>query len=181
MDLARLFTTWQSVALVVLATLAVYLTVVVYTRIAGPRTLASMSSFDIAATVAVGSTVATAANLATPLAHAVIALAVLYAAQAGASLLRRRRKIERVLDNSPLLVMAGSEVLEDNLRQARITEPELWSQLRQAGLVNRDRVLAVVVETTGALSVLQGDSPADVDRVLLVGVRGSERLWSDPE
>ncbi len=135
-----------------------------------------MSSFDIAAAVAVGSTVATAASLDTPVAHAVVTLTVLYAAQAGAALLRRRRRINRVMDNSPLLLMAGSEILADNLRQARLTEPELWSQLRRAGVVRRAEVLAVVLETTGELSVLKGGSPADLDRVLLDGVRGADRL-----
>lgn len=139
-----------------------------------------MSSFDIAATIAVGSTVATAASLDTPLVHAVVTLTVLYAAQAAAAVLRRRRRINRVLDNSPLLLMAGSEILDDNLRYARLTESEVWSQLRQAGVVRRAQVLAVVLETTGALSVLQGDSVADLDRVLLQGVRGADRLPAAP-
>ncbi len=176
MDAGRLFTTWDSLLLVFVATVAIYLTVVIYTRMAGPRTLASMSSFDFAATVAVGSTVAAAASMATPLAHGVVTLGVLYAAQAGAALLRRQRTIERVIDNSPLLLMAGSEVLTENLRQARMSEPELWSQLRQAGVVRRDRILAVVMETTGSISVLQGESPDELDPVLLSGVRDAERL-----
>ncbi|MDQ6946365.1 MAG: hypothetical protein M3256_08835, partial [Actinomycetota bacterium] len=39
-----------------------------------------------------------------------------------------------------LLLMAGTEILADNLRQARLTEPELWSQLRRAGVARRGRI-----------------------------------------
>jgi uncharacterized membrane protein YcaP (DUF421 family) len=92
--------------------------------------------------------------------------------------LRRRQTISRVLDNSPLLLMTGREVLVDNLRQAHVSEAELWSQLRQAGVVHRDQVLAVILETTGALSVLQGDSGTAIDDVLLSGVRDANRLAS---
>jgi uncharacterized membrane protein YcaP (DUF421 family) len=81
MQLARLSTSWGSVVFVLLSTVVIYLVVVVYTRLAGPRSLVSMSSFDFAATVAIGSTIATVANLGTPLVHGVVTLAVLYAAQ----------------------------------------------------------------------------------------------------
>ncbi|HWC68791.1 MAG TPA: YetF domain-containing protein [Acidimicrobiales bacterium] len=178
MELARLFTSWSSVGLVLVSTVVIYLTVVGYTRVAGPRSLATMSSFDVAATVAIGSTIATVANLGTPLAHGVITLAVLYIAQVGAAILRRRRNIGSALDNDPLLLMAGPELLVDNLRQARVTEVELWSKLRQAGVVRRDDVLAVVLETTGDVSVLQRRGDAQLDPQLLSGVRAAERLRS---
>lgn len=175
MDFARLFSSWESLVLVVVATAAVYLAVVTATRLAGPRSLATMSSFDFAATVAIGSTVATAANLGTPLANGIVVVAILYAVQTGAAIVRRRRPAAMVIDNRPLLVMAGGEVLADNLRLARLTEPELWSQLRQAGVTHRRQVLAVVMETTGSLSVLRG-SPGDLDPELLSDVRDAARL-----
>jgi uncharacterized membrane protein YcaP (DUF421 family) len=45
--------------------------------------------------------------------------------------------------------LAGAEVLDACLRHARVSRAELWSQLRQAGVVRRDQVQAVVMETTG--------------------------------
>lgn len=172
MSVSRLFASWESLALVLVSTVAIYVVVITYTRLAGPRSLATMSSFDFAATVAIGSTVATVANLGTPLIHGVVTLAVLYAAQVLAAVLRRRHRIGRLLDNAPLLLMARGEVLEENLLTAHLAEAELWSHLRQHGVTDPDQVEAAILETTGDISVLTGS----VDRRLLHHVRGAETL-----
>lgn len=157
----------------VLATVAVYVVVVLLTRLAGPRSLAKMSSFDFAATVAVGSTLSSTATGSIPLAAGAVVLVVLFGLQALVGALRRRGALGGVVDNTPLLLMAGPVVLDDALRQARISRAELLGQLRSAGVQRFSKVYAVVLETTGELSVLQGD---DADPALLEGVRGAEAL-----
>lgn len=160
---------------VVLGTVLVYAVVVLLTRLAGPRSLAKMSSFDFAATVAVGSTLSSTATGSVPLAAGATALVVLFGLQALVGALRRRGTFAGALDNTPLLLMAGSDVLDDALAQARMSRSELFGQLRSSGVRRRDQVHAVVLETTGDLSVLTtGDG--DTDPVLLEGVRGAERL-----
>lgn len=172
MTLSRLLTSWESFGLVLVSTVLIYVVVIAYTRMAGPRSLATMSSFDFAATVAIGSTVATVANLGTPLVHGIAALAVLYGAQAVAAFMRRKRSVATALDNSPLVLMVRGEVLSDHLRTAHLAEAELWSQLRRRGIANPDDVEAVLLETTGDVSVLT----EPVDPRLLAGVRGAERV-----
>ncbi len=172
--LERLGSPWAALGTTVVAAMGVYLTVIVLTRLAGLRSLAKMSSFDFATTVAIGSTVASTALAATPLANGVAALAMLYGLQYLAATMRRRNLFFGVIDNEPMLLMAGSEVLEANLRHARMSKQELWSQLRLQGIHSRDQVRAVILETTGDMSVLQGDGPFDPE--LLQGVRGAERL-----
>lgn len=171
MDFSRLLTSWGSVGLVLLATAAIFAVVVLYTRLAGPRTLATMSSFDFAASVAIGSTIATVANLGTPLIHGVITLAVLYLAQVGASLMRRRQGAARALDNSPLMLMRDGTPITENLRTARVSEAELTAQLRRAGVTSFGQVAAAVLETSGEVSVLRTEPGAEFDRRLLAGVR----------
>lgn len=144
--LERLGASWATIGTIVVSALLVYAAVIVLTRLAGLRSLAKMSSFDFAATVAVGSTVASTALGSAPLVSGV----------------------------EPMLLMAGGEALEDNLRHARVSREELWAQLRLAGVHRRDQVHAVILETTGDMSVLQGDGP--FDRELLQGVRGAEHL-----
>lgn len=144
--LERLGASWATIGTIVVSALLVYAAVIVLTRLAGLRSLAKMSSFDFAATVAVGSTVASTALGSAPLMSGV----------------------------EPMLLMAGGEALEDNLRHARVSREELWAQLRLAGVHRRDQVHAVILETTGDMSVLQGDGP--FDRELLQGVRGAEHL-----
>lgn len=74
----------------------------------------------------------------------------------------------------PLLLMTGPGILEVNLRHARVTVPELHEQLRKAGVSRREDVLAVVLETTGDVSVLSGDDPLGDE--LLARVRGADAL-----
>ena len=172
--LERLGTTGPALGTVVVSTVCGYALVILLTRLAGPRSLAKMSSFDFAATVAVGSTLASTALGSVSLADGASALVILFGLQAIVAVLRRRGAFGGLVDNSPLLLMAGPEVLDDHLQQARISREELFGQLRSAGVHRLDQVTAVVLETTGDLSVLTGD--AAVDPELLAGVRGHELL-----
>jgi uncharacterized membrane protein YcaP (DUF421 family) len=174
MLLERLGASWTSLAVVVIGGLAAYATVIALTRLAGVRALAKMSSFDFAATVAIGSLLASVLVGSAPLAAALLGLAVLYGMQYLVATLRRRNLLLGLVDNAPILLMAGPEVLEGNLRHARVSREELWAQLRLAGVHRRDQVAAVVMETTGDISVLRAGEPFDAE--LLAGVRGAEQL-----
>ncbi len=174
MLLESLGASWNTLGLVVLSGLGAYVAVIVLTRLSGLRGLAKMSSFDLAATVAVGSVLASTMLGSVPLAVGALGLAVLFGLQYLVATLRRRGLALGLVDNPPLLLMAGPEVLEGNLRHARLTHEELWAQLRLAGVTGREQVQAVVLETTGDVSVLRGDALLDAD--LLRGVRGAERL-----
>ena len=112
-----------------------------------------------------------------PLLQALAALVVLYALQIGLAFLRQRSDaIQHAVDNEPLLLMAGREVLHDNLRTAKVTESDIRAKLREANVLSLDRVHAVVLESTGDVSVLHGDPDADLDLSLFEGVRDAERL-----
>ena len=90
--------------------------------------------------------------------------------------LRRRGALLGIADNQPVLLMAGEEILEDNLRHLRLSHDELMAQLRKAGILRRSEVAAVVMETAGNVSVLR--SGQGMDPELLAGVRGAERILS---
>ena len=172
--LEMLGASWTQLVAIVLSAIGVYVAVIVLTRLAGVRALAKMSSFDFAATVAVGSTVAATALGSSPLVNGVAALGMLYGLQYLVATLRRRNLLAGFVDNPPILLMAGCEVLEGNLRHARVSREELWSQLRLAGVHTLDQVHAVIMETTGDMSVLRQGDPFDSE--LLQGVRGAEAL-----
>jgi uncharacterized membrane protein YcaP (DUF421 family) len=174
MLLERLGASWTELAVVVLAAVATYAAVIAFTRLAGVRSLAKMSSFDFAATVAVGSVVAGTITGNAAVAVGLLALGLLFLLQYVVAVLRRRDLLHGLVDNPPMLLMAGREVLEDNLRHVRVSREELWSQLRLNGVHHRDQVQAVIMETTGDISVLQVGEPLDPE--LLRGVRGAEQL-----
>ncbi len=173
MNLARLGSSWGTIPLVLLSTLSIYVSVLLYTRISGLRSLATMSSFDFAATVGIGSIVASVATASTSAVSGAVAMAALYVLQASIAV-ARRSEAARIVDNQPLLLMAGDEILDANLRQARLTELELMAQLRQQGVTRLSEVRAVIFESAGTISVLTGDHR--VEARLLDGVRGRDRL-----
>ncbi len=171
-----LATSWEAAGLVVLSTVLIFIAVLVATRIAGLRSFSKMSSFDFAMTVAVGSVMATTSlTSTTPVAHGVLALVGLYGFQALIARIREHSdRFSDLVDNTPTLLMAGSTVLHDHLRSVRVTESDVRAKLREANVIDYDDVLAVVLETTGDISVLHGDGP--LQRDLLRGVRGAHLL-----
>ena len=167
---------WSTLGWVAVSTTAAYVVVVLYTRVTGLRSFAKMSAFDFAATIAIGSMAASMALLdSVTLAAGVVGLGTLFLLQAVVAVLRTRSDVfEGAVDNSPLLLMAGAEVLEDHLRLGNVSVGDLRGKLREAGVVRRDEVQVVVLETTGDISVLTGHDP--VEPWLLEGVRGADRL-----
>ena len=163
-------TSWTDVWLVVVSTLAIFAAVITYTRIAGLRSFSKMSGFDFASTVAVGSIMATVAVTSASLLNGLIGLAALYFGQVAIALLRRVTAFEQVVDNQPLLLMLGEQFLDDNLRRSRITRADIRAKLREANIADVAQVRAVVLETTGDVSVLHGETP--LDPALLEGVTG---------
>lgn len=159
----------QELAGAAIGALAIYLVVIVATRLAGLRSFSKMSSFDFAMTVAIGSLIATAASGQVPMVTAATGIAVLYAAQAGVAVLRRHGLLGGLVDNAPLLLMEDGAILDDNLASARLTHADLRAKLREANVTDTTRIHAVVFETTGDVSVLYGDGHFDPD--LLRGVR----------
>lgn len=136
-----------------------------------------MSSFDFAVTVAFGSILASTILTREPsLLAGTLGLFLLYGLQHVLSNVRRSTSIvERLVDNEPLLIMAGEQVLHDNLDSSRMTEDDLRYKLRGSGITHPRQVFAVVFETTGDVSVLKRGE--EVDPWLFEEVRGAEMLW----
>ena len=183
-DWTWITTTGTAVLMVLLSALGIYVTLILFTRLVGLRSFSKMSSFDFAITVGMGTILAsTLLNKNPTLLQGVVALAALYGIQMAVSVLRRRSQaVAWMVDNDPLLLMAGDEVLYDNLKKAQITPEDLKGKLREANVIHLGQVRAVVMEATGDVSVLHAspDEP-DLDLDLLSGVRDIERLRGKPD
>jgi uncharacterized membrane protein YcaP (DUF421 family) len=172
---ADLFLTPSEAVTVAVSTTGIYWAFVVLVRLLGQRALARMSSADLATVVALGAVIGRAALGYTPtLGAGVIALITLFTMQALAGRIRRRARMSQVLNNQPVLLMAGNEVLAENLRRTHLAEEELWPALRLAGIRNRTEVACVILEPTGEISVLRRGTA--LDRDLMTDVRGVEHL-----
>lgn len=159
---------------VTIATAVIIMFAVVFiARLAGLRTFAKMSAFDFASTVAVGSIMAsTVMNVDTSLLRGSIAIATIVGVQLIVGRLKfSSDRIEDVLENDPVLLMRNGRIMDDNLREAGVTRSDLIAKLREANVLQLSEVKAVVLETTGDVSVLHGSGDTTVDDLLLDGVR----------
>lgn len=162
-------TSWTTIGAAVIATIAIYLSVIVTTRIAGLRTFAKMSAFDFAATIATGSIIASAALTTASLAVGLVGLVVLFGAQAVVGVLRRSDALKGLIDNRPIMLVEEGRLLEDNMRSARVHADDIRSKLRSHGISRLADVRYVILETSGDISVMS--SVEDVDDFVLDGVR----------
>lgn len=178
MDFSWIVTSMSALLMVILSTIGIYLAVILFTRLSGLRSFSKMSSFDFAITVAIGSIIAsTILAKDPPLFQAIMALGVLYAVQMSVASLRGKSTVmSKIVDNEPLLLMKGEEILEQNLKRAKVTNADLRAKLREANVTQMDQVKAVVMETTGDVSVLHHKNlDHTLDSILLKEVRG----WDD--
>lgn len=174
--------TWtkgEELLMVLLSAVVVYAAILFYTRVVGLRSFSKMSAADFAMTVAVGSLFASTISSATPsLSVGLTALAALFAGQWLLAFFRRKsHRISWMVDNQPLLLMAGSQIIDENLRRANVTRNDLFGKLREANALNYHQIRAVVFETTGDISVLHtSDVDAELELDFFENVIGSERL-----
>ena len=139
--------------------------IVALTRLHGLRSFSKMSGFDFAITVSIGSVLAGAVTtLKTDVHIYIMALASLFIIQITISQLRvRSSRLHSLTDNTPLLLMEDGEMMPENMRTVGLTADDLHAKLREANAYSLDHVRAVVMESTGDVSVLQG--PKDGPKV----------------
>ncbi len=148
--------------------------VVLLVRIVGLRSFSKMTSFDFVMTVAMGSLVGGASQSERwlPFWQTISAMAALFAAQFAVSYLRKRSEaVAALIQNEPLLLMRDGKMIDNALAKSRVTKSDLIAKLREANVLDVAQVRAVVLETTGDLSVLHGDR---LEETLLSGVRTAD-------
>lgn len=163
---------------VAIATAGMYLAMVVLVRLLGQRVLSGMSSFDLVAVIAFGSIIGRAALGEIPvLGGGLVALLTLVVVQGSLGIARKRGWLQHAMVNSPVLLMAGSRVIEEHMHRCHVLPGELQSRLRLAGVSRYEQVAAVVFEPSGTISVLRRGEP--VDPLLLSGVVGAGLVPED--
>ncbi len=90
-------------------------------------------------------------------------------AQFATALLRKSSKaFERAVQNEPVFLMRDGRFCDAAMEATRTAKSDVLAKLREANALQMSKVRAVVLETTGDVSVLHGDA---VDAGLFEGVR----------
>ena len=159
---AIFFNGWSVLGRTLLIGVLAYVSLVFMLRVSGKRTLAKMNAFDLVVTVAIGSTLATIVlSKSVALAEGLLALALLIGMQFAISWSSTRMPwLRRVVTGEPRLLLRDGVMLDDALRDARVTREEVRAAVRSAGIGALGEVAAVVLETDGSFSVIAGQPGA---------------------
>ncbi|MFC7482971.1 DUF421 domain-containing protein [Luedemannella flava] len=171
---------WSDAVGIVISAVSVYVALLLLIRVFGQRSLAAMSSVDLAAIVAIGPVAGRAILGYTPsLLAGMIGVTTLFVTQTLVRALGRRSPLERLVANRPILVLARGKVLHDGLHRAGMREGDLRLKLRASGVGSYHEVTAVIVERTGTISVIRRGEPIATD--VLHDVVGHEVLTTPPD
>ncbi|MEQ8410860.1 MAG: DUF421 domain-containing protein [Erythrobacter sp.] len=144
--------------------------VTVLIRLNGLRSLSKMSNFDFVMTIALGSLLSGAARSSewSGFAQALLGMMSLFALQWLMNKARMRSKrFESLVQNHPVILMRGGEFRWPAMEATRVTKSDILEKLRMSNATDFSRIHAVVLETTGDVSVLYGDG---LDERLIEGL-----------
>jgi uncharacterized membrane protein YcaP (DUF421 family) len=133
----------------------VYLAVIVLLRIAGKRQVAQMGMTEFVALLLISNAVQNAMNGgdASLAGGLVLAVTIIGCAYAMTYLTYRSRRIERLIQGRPTLLVHHGQIIHKHLKKELLSVPEMLSVLRKQGVTNLDDVAEAVLESDGFISV----------------------------
>lgn len=154
------FDSTESMIRTIVITILAYVSLIVFLRIAGKRTLSKMNAFDFVVTIALGSTLATVMlNKDVALLDGMLAFVLLIALQYIITYLSVRYSyVNSLVKATPTLLLYKGNMLHKAMQKERVTEDEILAIVRQNGSNALNEVFAVILETEGTLTVLKSGS-----------------------
>ena len=141
----------------VIRALAIYVFLLVVFRIAGPRSIAKITTFDFVLLLVIGEATQNALigdDFSATTAFLVIV--TLVGADILLSMLKRRSKLaDMLLDGAPVIVVADGKPLAERMAKERVDESDVLAAARELhGLERIDEVKYAVLERNGSLSIV---------------------------
>ncbi|MFC0199586.1 MULTISPECIES: DUF421 domain-containing protein [Paracoccus] len=151
-----LFQNWEGIVRTLVVGVLAYVTLILFLRISGKRTLAKLNAFDLVVTVALCSTLsAILLQESIALAEGAVALGLLIAMQFLVAFTSVRWKaFAKAVRSEPTLLIRSGQFCDAAMRRERSTRDEAMSAVRASGGQDLDEVEAVVLESDGTLSVM---------------------------
>jgi uncharacterized membrane protein YcaP (DUF421 family) len=162
------FRSWNELGHVALITALAFGMIVAIRRVVGAQAIARMSGYDMVATVTLGSIVATVAlTRGTTVSDGVVALLTLVAMQEIIRFAQSRwLPAHHAVRQAPVVVLWDGALLEDRLRENRISADEVRAVVRRHGLASLSDARVVVLENDGNWSVVPNSAQIGDDSAL---------------
>jgi uncharacterized membrane protein YcaP (DUF421 family) len=143
---------------IVLRATVIFIALYVLVRLMGKRELGQMTPFELIVLVVIGDLIQQGVTQNDfSLTGAVIAIstiAFLALLMSWASYLWPRA--ERLLEGEPQVIVRDGELLTANLRRNRLTQSEIESEMRLAGIAHMGDVKWAILEPRGKISFIEG-------------------------
>jgi uncharacterized membrane protein YcaP (DUF421 family) len=141
----------------VLRAAAIYIALLIIMRIAGKRSLAQITTFDFILLLIIGEATQQALlGQDYSVTNALIVIVTLVLLDIGLSLLKRRSKaIDKLLEDTPLVIVDNGTPLKDRMKKARVDEEDVLSAARRLqGLERLDQIRYAVLERSGGITIV---------------------------
>ena len=148
------FQNWEGIVRTLLVGALAYLTLVVFLRLSGKRTLSKLNAFDLVVTMALGSTLsAVLLQESIALAEGAAAFAVLILLQYGVTWASvHSPSFARLVRSEPALLARDGHYCEATMRRERITQAEALGAIHQSGGRGVDEVDFLILEADGSIT-----------------------------
>ena len=133
-----------------------YAFVVFVMRVTGRRELSTLSAVDLVLLIILGDAIQQGLTQDDySVTGAVIVVSTFAALQVGASYLSfRSRRVRRVLEGEPIVIVQDGKLIERNLKRERLTEGEVAEEMRAQQIASVEDVEWGILETNGTMSFI---------------------------
>jgi len=141
----------------VLRAAAIYIALMVLFRVSGRRALGELTSFDFVLLLIIGE--ATQQALLGDdfsVTNAVLVIVTLLSIDVGFSLLKRRSKrIGKLIDGGPTIIVENGQYLRHRMHEARVEEDDIMQAARLGQGVERvEQIKFAIIERNGKISII---------------------------
>jgi uncharacterized membrane protein YcaP (DUF421 family) len=145
---------WR-IPIVIVAAISIYLVLLLLVRLFGARVLSGLTGFDVVVGIMLGA-VAGRVILGEPptLTAGILGLVTLLCCEALFGVVRKNISFRQAVNAQPTVVLAHGRPQADLMRKAHVSEEDLMSCLRRAGSADPAEARCIVLELSGAMSVL---------------------------
>lgn len=149
------FQNWEGIVRTLIVGTLAYVTLILFLKVSGKRTLAKLNAFDLVVTIALGSTLsAVLLQESIALAEGATALGLLIFLQFLVTFASvRSSRVARLVRSEPTLLARQGAFCHGAMKRSRITENEALSAMRASGGMGLSEIENLILETDGTISV----------------------------
>ena len=154
--MAHLFVPEVPVAEKIFRSVVIYLFILAAFRFTGKRQVGQLTPFDLVVLLILSNVVQNAViGNDNSLGGGIIGALTILGLNAGMiEVTYRSKRLRRLVESTPTLLIHNGKVLENNLRRERLTYDDLLAALRQSGVADPSKVRVAVLEENGTISVV---------------------------